>query len=220
MVHHPGAAAAVRRRPSATRLVFVIDEAGQYVARSVQRMLDLQGLAEACQKTMGRVWLAVTSQERPNDVVDSLESKQVELARAQARFPLRVDLLPSDINEVAEKRVLDKTDTGQRAVRELVAAHRYQLAAAARLGSSARSAEPGEDEAVRLYPLVPYQVQLLIDAVQPDAPRAAPPRPSVARTGPSSSTPSSSSLIPGTGWRPSRSALSSRWTAAMTCLRN
>jgi hypothetical protein len=154
-----------RRRPDATRLAFVIDEAGQYVARSVQRMLDLQGLAEACQKTMGRVWLTVTSQERLNDVVDSLESKQVELARAQARFPLRVDLLPSDINEVAEKRVLDKTDPGQRAVRELVAAHRHQLSAATRLGSPARAAEPGEDEVVRLYPLVPYQVQLLIDAV-------------------------------------------------------
>ena len=154
-----------RRRPEAARLAFVVDEAGQYVARSVQRMLDLQGLAEACQKTRGRVWLAVTSQERLNDVVDSLESKQVELARAQARFPLRVDLLPSDINEVAEKRVLDKTEAGQRAVREAVAAHRHQLAATTRLAWPTRAAEPAEDELVRLYPLVPYQVQLLIDAV-------------------------------------------------------
>ena len=154
-----------RRRPGAARLAFVIDEAGQYVARSVQRMLDLQGLAEACQKTMGQVWLTVTSQERLNDVVDSLESKQVELARAQARFPLRVDLLPSDINEVAEKRVLDKTEPGQRAVRNLVSVHRHQLATATRLTSPTRAVEPGEDEVVRLYPLVPYQVQLLIDAV-------------------------------------------------------
>ena len=195
-----------RRRPEVTRLAFVVDEAGQYVARSVQRMLDLQGLAEACQKTRGRVWLAVTSQERLNDVVDSLESKQVELARAQARFPLRVDLLPSDINEVAEKRVLDKTEAGQRAVREAVAAHRHQLAAATRLAWPARAAEPAEDELVRLYPLVPYQVQLLIDAVS-------------ARRAQGSATPtiggSNRTIIkhaqqliihPRDGWRPSRSA--------------
>src|SRR5215210_2480829 len=35
-----------RRGGGATRLVFVVDEVGQYVARSVDRMLDLQGLAE------------------------------------------------------------------------------------------------------------------------------------------------------------------------------
>lgn len=154
-----------RRGDGAKRLTFVVDEAGQYVARSVQRMLDLQGLAEACQKTKGRVWLAVTSQERLNDVVDSLESRRVELARAQARFPLRVDLLPSDINEVAEKRVLDKTVDGQRAVRDIVTEHRNQLATATRLASPKHAAQPSEDELVRLYPLVPYQVQLLIDAV-------------------------------------------------------
>lgn len=154
-----------RRGGSATHLAFIIDEAGQYVARSVQRMLDLQGLAEACQKKVGRIWLAVTSQERLNDVVDSLESKQVELARAQARFPLRVDLLPSDIDEVTGKRVLDKTEAGQQAVRELVGDHRNKLAANTRLTSPTRADEAGEDEIVRLYPLVPYQIQLLIDAV-------------------------------------------------------
>lgn len=154
-----------RREPAVRRITFVVDEAGQYVARSVQRMLDLQGLAEAFQKKMGRLWLAVTSQERLNDVVDSLESAQVELARAQSRFPLRVDLLPSDIDEVTGKRVLDKTDAGQQAVRDVITPHRNQLATNTRLTSPTRSTETGEDELVRLYPLLPYQVQLLIDAV-------------------------------------------------------
>ena len=102
-----------RRGDGATRLVFVVDEVGQYVARSIQRMFDLQGLAEAFQKKRGPLWLVVTSQERLSDVVDSLESRQVEYARVQDRFPLRVDLLPSDIHEVTSRRVLDKTDAGQ-----------------------------------------------------------------------------------------------------------
>ena len=146
-------------------MTFVIDEAGQYIARSVQRMLDLQGLAEAFQKRHGSLWLVVTSQEKLNDVVDSLEARQVELARAQARFPLRVDLLPSDIDEVTGKRVLDKTDEAQRSVREAIRPHRNQLIRNIRLSSPTRSVVPSEDELVRLYPLLPYQIQLLIDAV-------------------------------------------------------
>jgi len=154
-----------RRGGGCKRLVFVVDEVGQYVARSVHRMLDLHGLAEAVQKQRGRLWLVVTSQETLSDVVDSLEGRQVELARVQARFPVRVDLLPADIDEVAGKRVLDKSDVGQRAVRAVLAAHKNKLASHVRLASSARSTDLVEDEFVRLYPLVPYQVQLLIDAV-------------------------------------------------------
>jgi hypothetical protein len=154
-----------RRGDGATRLVFVVDEVGQYVARSIQRMFDLQGLAEAFQKKRGPLWLVVTSQERLSDVVDSLESRQVEYARVQDRFPLRVDLLPSDIHEVTSRRVLDKTDAGQSLVRDVLAAHRNQLNTHVRLESPTRAADIAEEEFVRLYPLVPYQVQLLIDAV-------------------------------------------------------
>ena len=89
-----------RRRPGTRRLVFIVDEVGQYVARSAKLMLGLQGLAEACQKKKGELWLLATSQEKLTDVVDSLEGKQTELAKAVDRFPIRVDLLPSDIDEV------------------------------------------------------------------------------------------------------------------------
>lgn len=154
-----------RRGQDRSRLIFVVDEVGQYVARSVGRMLDLQGLAEAIQKRRGELWLVVTSQETLNDVVDSLEGRQVELARVQDRFPLRVDLLPADIDEVVAKRVLDKSDAGQRAVRDVVRTHRNRLARHVRLASATRAADLSEEEVVRLYPMVPYQVQVLIDAV-------------------------------------------------------
>src|SRR5207245_2349609 len=147
-----------RRGGGATRLVFVVDEVGQYVARSIDRMLDLQGVAEAFQKKQGPLWLVVTSQEKLEDVVDSLESRRLELARAKDRFPHRVDLLPSDIYEVASRRVLDKTEEGQRAVREQFQTHRNKLAANVRLESPGRSLDLAEDEFIRLYPMVPYQV--------------------------------------------------------------
>ncbi len=154
-----------RRGNGSKRLCFVVDEAGQYVARSIQRMLDLQGLAEACQKKFGKLWLVVTSQERLNDVVDSLEARQVELARAQARFPLRVDLLPDDIEEVTSKRVLDKTEAGRTEVEARVEQSWNQFSTHTQLNSPTRATPRSRDEVIRLYPMVPYQIQLLIDAV-------------------------------------------------------
>ena len=153
-----------RRRPGKTRLVLVVDEVGQYVSRSIDRMRHLQGLAEECQKTKGRMWLVATSQEKLTDVVDSLEGKQTELAKAQDRFPIRVDLLPSDIDEVTGKRVLAKTAEGDKKVRELLDAHRNKLTTSVTL-QSPRHIPFSEGDFVRLYPLVPYQIQVLIDAV-------------------------------------------------------
>ena len=153
-----------RRRPGTKRLVFIVDEAGQYVARSADRMLGLQGLAEACQKKKGALWLLATSQEKLTDVVDSLEGKQTELAKAVDRFPIRVDLLPSDIDEVTGRRVLDKNADGSLAVRAALGKDRNKLTTSVALQSD-RYKPFSEEDFVRLYPLVPYQLQVLIDAV-------------------------------------------------------
>ena len=154
-----------RRGNGARRLVMVVDETGQYVARSRTRMLALQGLAEAVQKQQGRLFLVTTSQERLEEVLDSLEGKVVEVARVKDRFPIRVDLTASDIREVVGLRVLDKSDAGRRELEALVSPVKERLAANLRLESDRRSDEFATDDFVRLYPLLPYQVQLLIDAV-------------------------------------------------------
>ncbi|HXF72495.1 MAG TPA: BREX system P-loop protein BrxC [Actinomycetota bacterium] len=154
-----------RRGRGAVRLVFVVDEVGQYVARSERRMFDLMGLAHAVQKERGRIFLAVTSQEKLEDVVESLEGRRIELAKVRERFPLTVDLIPSDIEEVVARRVLDKRAEAAQQLRRVFQAHRNRLLANVRLDSPARQREFSEEEFVRLYPLLPYQIQLFIDAV-------------------------------------------------------
>ncbi len=153
-----------RRRPGMERLLLIVDEAGQYVARSAERMLGLQGLAEACQKKKGSLWLLATSQEKLTAVVRGLEGRQTELAKAVDRFPIRVDLLPSDIDEVTGRRVLDKTSDGSAAVRKVLNNDRNRLSTSVALQST-RYQSFSEEDFVRLYPLVPYQLQVLIDAV-------------------------------------------------------
>jgi hypothetical protein len=154
-----------RRKPAKSRVVFIVDEVGQYVSRSVQRMLDLQGFAQACQKKDGQLWLIATGQETLEDVVGSLGDKRVELARVRDRFPLTVDLIPSDIEEVVSKRVLAKSPAGAQAVRELYDRYQNQLRSNVALQSATRGGDFTGDEFTRVYPLLPYQVQLFIDAV-------------------------------------------------------
>ena len=154
-----------RRRPQLRRIAFVVDEVGQYVSRSVHRMLDLQGLAQALQKEDGRLWLIATGQETLEDVVGALGDKRVELARVRDRFPLTIDLVPSDIEEVVSKRVLEKNEAGAEAVRKVYDRHQNQLRANVTLDSPTRGEEFTGDEFTRVYPLLPYQVQLFIDAV-------------------------------------------------------
>jgi len=154
-----------RRTGGKRRLVFIVDEVGQYVARSEQRMYDLMGLAHAVQKNRGAIWLVVTSQERLEDIVDSLEGRRVELARVRDRFPITVDLVPSDIEEIVSRRILDKTADGADMVRTIFRTHRNRLTENTRLDSPTRQRPFSEDEFIRMYPLLPYQVQLFIDAV-------------------------------------------------------
>ena len=76
-----------RRRPGQA-LIFVIDEVGQFVARDVQKMLDLQAIVQNLGLVgRGRFWLVVTSQERLGELVSGLDDKRVEHARLMDRFP-------------------------------------------------------------------------------------------------------------------------------------
>jgi hypothetical protein len=84
-----------RRGAGAARVVFIVDEVGQYVATDVGRMGDLQGVAQAFQKKDGRLWLVATSQAALDEVVSALGGKKVELARAKDRFPIEIDLATS-----------------------------------------------------------------------------------------------------------------------------
>src|SRR5262249_24940791 len=106
------------RRRKEQALVFIIDEVGQHVARSVDKIEDLRATVEEFGKLgknllkqrriVAPCWVGVTSQAKLDEVVAAIASKRVELAKLQDRFRHRVDLAPSDIREVATKRVLAK----------------------------------------------------------------------------------------------------------------
>lgn len=156
-----------RRRLGPNRtIVFVIDEVGRYVSRSSDKMLDLQGVVQALgRRGKGKAWIAVTSQERLDEIVDSLEGKKIELATVKDRFPNTVDLAPSDIQEVTSKRVLSKRSASVEPLRTLYDTHKGTLTSHTRINTSARAIRLDGGIFVDLYPFLPYQIDLVIDIV-------------------------------------------------------
>jgi hypothetical protein len=118
----------------------------------------------------------VTSQEKLDEVVAAIDSKRVDIAKLQDRFRHRVDLAPSDIREVATKRVLAKKPQAEPLLRTLFSANSGSLNAALRLERTTRRADISEADFVHFYPYPPHFIDLCINIMsgirlQPGAPR-------------------------------------------------
>jgi len=163
-----------RLQPNHT-LIFIIDEVGQYVSRSVDKMLDLQAVVQAFgregknrvsrRQATAPCWIVVTSQEKLNEVVDALDSRKIELARLQDRFPYPIDLKQSDISEVTSKRVLQKSPEAARLIGEMFDQHEGRLKILCALERTGRDISITREDFINLYPYLPYQIDLCIDIV-------------------------------------------------------
>ena len=174
------------RRRKGKALVFIIDEVGQHVARSGDKIEDLRATIEEfgkvgknllkARKITAPCWIVVTSQEKLEEVVAAIDSKRVELAKLQDRFHYRVDLAPSDIREVATRRVLAKKAEAEKPLKKLFAENEGQLNAALRLERTTRRTDINESDFIHFYPYPPHYIDLCIGIMsgirlQPGAPR-------------------------------------------------
>lgn len=156
----------MKRRKPGHSLMFVVDEVGQFVARDVQKMLDLQAVVQQLGvKGRGKHWIVVTSQEKLNELVSGLDDKKIELARLMERFPQQVHLEPSDISEVTSRRVLAKNAAAQTELGKLYDVHRGRLTECTRLTADVQLPALTRETFVDLYPLLPYQIDLIIQVV-------------------------------------------------------
>ncbi len=162
-----------RRRPEKA-LVFIIDEVGQYVAYSQERLEDLRAVVELfgresknrvkARKAIAPIWLIVTAQEKLDEVTSAMgDDKRVLLAKVRDRFHHEVDLSPADIREVATRRVLSKTEQGEKEMLRLFEQHQGQLNAACRLERTSRKTDLHAVDFAHFYPYLPHYIELSID---------------------------------------------------------
>lgn len=89
------------------RLLFCIDEVGQYIGGDSNLMINLQSIVEELgSKCRGKVWVMVVSQE----AIDSLvKVSRDDFSKIQGRFNTRLSLSSASVDEVIKKRILEKT---------------------------------------------------------------------------------------------------------------
>ena len=96
----------VAAKPKNFRLVFMIDEVGQYVGTDTDMLLNLQSLTEKIgSECEGKVWVICTGQEAIDEII---KVRADEFSRIQARFKTRLSLTSSSVDEVVQKRILKK----------------------------------------------------------------------------------------------------------------
>ena len=90
------------------RLLFMVDEVGQYIGDDGDLMINLQSIVEEIgTRCRGKVWVMVTSQEAIDSVVHITGD---DFSKIQGRFNTRLSLSSSSVDEVIKKRVLAKTE--------------------------------------------------------------------------------------------------------------
>lgn len=146
-------------RPEGFRLLFMIDEVGQYVGTDTDMLLNLQSLAEKIgSECGGKIWVMCTGQEAIDEII---KVRADEFSRIQARFRTRLSLSSSSVDEVIQKRVLKKTPKAAALLEQLYQDKEAELRNVLCFSSdSAKSDIKGFRSAAEFtanFPFVPYQ---------------------------------------------------------------
>ncbi|HDR14373.1 MAG TPA: BREX system P-loop protein BrxC, partial [Desulfobacteraceae bacterium] len=147
------------------RLVFLVDEIGQFIGTDGHLMLNLQTVVEdlgtLCE---GRAWVIVTAQEEIDKIIGELRSAaKNDFSKIQGRFQMRLSLSSANADEVIQKRLLEKDEPVVADLKALFSEKgdilRHQLSFR-ECGMTLRAYADAEDF-VKNYPFAPYQFRLL-----------------------------------------------------------
>jgi len=152
-------------RSAGHRIVFLVDEVGQFIGGNTQLMLTLQTIAEqlgtACE---GRAWVIVTSQEDIDAAIgEANKARSQDFSKIQGRFHTRLSLASSNTDEVIGERLLAKNEAAHIALRNRFEKQgdiiNNQLAFVG--NSVTMKSYKDAAEFVAFYPFAPYQFALL-----------------------------------------------------------
>ncbi len=147
----------VDTKPANFRLLFMIDEVGQYVGTDTDMLLNLQSLTEKIgSECEGKIWVICTGQEAIDEII---KVRADEFSRIQARFKTRLSLTSSSVDEVIQKRILKKKPE---AVQDLETVYEQADSVLRNLFSFSGAildikGYSGPGEFTENFPFVPYQ---------------------------------------------------------------
>ena len=147
------------------RIMFLVDEVGQFIGNDTHLMLNLQTITEQLGTVCnGRAWVVVTSQEDLDAVLGDLKStKRHDFSKIQGRFKTRLSLSSANVDEVIKERLLRKNaDAAAPLAKAYEGKHdilRNQLSFV-KAGTTFKSYADADDFAA-CYPFAAYQFTLV-----------------------------------------------------------
>lgn len=152
------------------RLVFCVDEVGQFIAENVKLMLSLQTIAETLSiKTQGQSFLIVTSQNDLNATIGDLGAKQAhDFSRIQGRFSVKIPLTSANADEVIQKRLLQKKEEPANMLANMYSKDQNTIKTILKFNDGSRQYQVyrDADHFVNTYPFLPYQFDLFQAAIK------------------------------------------------------
>ena len=147
------------------RLVFLVDEVGQFIGTDSHLMLNLQTITEElgtiCRR---RAWVMVTSQEDMDTVLGEVtKAKRQDFSKIQGRFFPPLSLSSANVDEVIQTRLLSKIPAVMGDLESVftqkgdILKNQMTFLNCGMTFKKIKSAE----EFAKNYPFVPYQFQLL-----------------------------------------------------------
>ena len=145
------------------RVVFLVDEIGQYIGDDSKLMLNLQTVTEdlgtACG---GRAWIIVTSQQDIDAIAKDMGLRSNDFSKIQGRFNTRLTLSSANVDEVIKKRILEKNETAAQTLRLLYGQNETIMKNLIVFNDGVEKKLPSSDiEFTEVYPFMPYQFNLL-----------------------------------------------------------
>jgi hypothetical protein len=155
--------------PEYQRVVFMVDEVGQFIGTNSKIMLDLQSVVEAAFTLDKRMWVGVTSQEDLDSTLGKLKGSGHDFQKISQRFKLKFQLTSASVKEVVNRRLLDKRDEVEPELVAMFKESESRLLTALSFKDEAKNhLIPYRDQAdfVATYPLVGWHLSVLTDAMK------------------------------------------------------
>ncbi len=152
------------------RLNFFVDEVGQFIADNVNLMLNLQTISESLYTICkGRAWIVVTSQEELDSIVGEMsKGRGNDFSKITDRFNIRLELTSQNVDEVIQKRLLQKKEEAKDGLSKMYYDHRSNFRTLFDFVDGAQTYRNFEDkeEFVNYYPFIIYQFTLFQNAIK------------------------------------------------------
>ena len=145
------------------RLFLIIDEVGQYISENSKVIGYLQGIETAFDRIgKGKLWVAVSSQNRLDQICDEYLTNADEINKIIDRFEVRMHLTPENLDKVINQRVLKKKADAYKQVEKIFDDNKGKLVSILDFNEYNKPLPKfNKEDFVNSYPFVPYQIKVL-----------------------------------------------------------